>query len=242
MHRTALIVVVGNEILTGKVADTNSPFLAKELYDLGVQVRGIRTIPDEVETIGRVLCEQWPLHDSIVTTGGVGPTHDDVTLAGVAHAFGVPLERHAEMERILREFYGDALLPPLLRMADLPRGMELIDQAELRIPCVRMRNVWVFPGEPTIFRRKWLAVRERFRSQPFSLARIWTTKDEGELAPILEETLVRHPKVTIGSYPIYPSAEYSVMLTIESDDRAAATAAQRAILDRLPPASVVRSE
>ncbi|MBI1851208.1 MAG: competence/damage-inducible protein A [Planctomycetes bacterium] len=242
MHRTALIVVVGNEILTGKVEDTNSPFLARELYALGVQVRSIVTIADEVETIGRILRELAPCHDVVITTGGVGPTHDDVTLAGVARAFGVPVERHPEMERILREFYGAGLAPPLLRMADLPRGMELVDQAELRIPCVRMGNVWVFPGEPTIFRRKWLAVRERFRSEPFALAKIWTLKDEGELAPILEETLALHPKVTIGSYPVYPGHDYAVMLTIESDDRAAVKDAQLEILRRLPPTSVVRTE
>ena len=242
MHRTALIVVVGNEILTGKVEDTNSPFLAKELYSLGVQVRSIVTIADEVETIGRVVRAGAPCHDVVITTGGVGPTHDDVTLAGVARAFGVPVERHPEMERILREFYGAGLAPPLLRMADLPRGMELIDQAELRIPCVRMQNVWVFPGEPTIFRRKWAAVRERFRSEPFALAKIWTLLEEGELAPLLEETLARHSNITIGSYPVYETKDYAVLLTIESSDRAAVQAAQSDLLSRLPATSIVRSE
>ena len=242
MDRTALILVIGNEILTGKVEDTNSPFLAKELYALGVRVRRIVTIPDEVETIGTVVRELSPRHDIVLTTGGVGPTHDDVTLAGVARAFGVPLERHPEMERILREFYGSALVEPLLRMADLPRGMELLDQPELRIPCVRMRNVYVFPGEPTIFRRKWAAIRERFRSEPFALARIWTLKEECDLAPLLEETLRRHPAVEIGSYPVYDRADYKVLLTIESRDRAAVTAARDDLLSRLPRASVVRSE
>jgi molybdenum cofactor synthesis domain-containing protein len=242
MDRTALIVVIGNEILTGKVQDTNSPFLARELYALGVRVRSIVTIADEVPVIARVLREMSPCHDIVITTGGVGPTHDDVTLQGVGRAFDLPIERNAEMERILREFYGSALVEPLLRMADLPRGMELLDQPELRIPCVRLKNIYVFPGEPTIFRRKWEAIRESFRSDPFALARIWTLKEEGELAPLLEETLSRHPKVSIGSYPVYGRQDYNVLLTIESADAAAVAAAKQDLLSLLPSPAVVRSE
>ncbi len=242
MERTALILVIGNEILTGKVEDTNSPFLAKELYSLGVSVRGIQTIPDEVETIARVVKEQSPRHDIVITTGGVGPTHDDVTLAGIARAFGAPLERHPEMERILREFYGAALVEPLLRMADMPRGMELFEQPQLRIPCVRMKNVYVFPGEPTIFRRKWEALKERFRSQPFALVRIWTLQEEGQLAPLLEGVLQRHPGVAIGSYPVYDRDDYKVLLTIESRNAEAVAAAREDLRSQLPASDIVRVE
>src|SRR5438034_1268018 len=152
MPKTAGIILIGNEILSGKIADVNAAYLCRELRQLGVDVRRISVVPDEVELIAREVVAQSRDFDVVFTSGGVGPTHDDVTIEGVARAMGVPVVRHPELVALLERYYRDKVTDAALRMAEIPEGAELITGNGLRFPNVAMRNVYVLPGVPEIFR------------------------------------------------------------------------------------------
>ena len=237
----AAIVAVGNELLSGKVADTNTPLLVRELRELGMPLLETRTIPDDVDYIGATFREVSARYEVVFSSGGVGPTHDDVTFLGLARGFGVPLVRNADLARDIAAFYGDATNEPLLRMADLPEGAVLLREQNLVIPVVLVRNIYVLPGEPNIFRRKFKAIRDRFRRTPFHLRRVFTNQGEGEIAVALDETEKRFG-IAIGSYPRYDAADYQVMVTLESKDGEKVEAALAHLLERLEKGAIVRVE
>src|SRR5438046_2315085 len=169
MPKTAGIILIGNEILSGKTVDANAAYLCRELRELGVEVRRVVVIPDEVSLIAEEVAAFSKAFDLVFTSGGVGPTHDDVTIEGVARAMGVPVVRHPELVALLERYYRDKVTDAALRMAEIPEGAELITGNGLRFPNVAMRNVYVLPGVPEIFRRKFDAMRERFRDAPIQL-------------------------------------------------------------------------
>jgi molybdenum cofactor synthesis domain-containing protein len=152
-QKTAAIVVIGNEILTGKSADKNASFLIGEMYSLGVSLRRIVIIPDDTDVIATSVRECAGEFDYVFTSGGVGPTHDDVTIEGVARAFGREVVRHPELEAMLRGYFGDGIDGARLRMADAPAGSELIREGDLRWPVLAVQNVYVLPGVPNYFAR-----------------------------------------------------------------------------------------
>src|SRR6185295_17173098 len=162
-QKTAAVVVIGNEILTGKSDDKNASFLIGELYRLGVALRRIVVIPDDLDLISREVIQCSKEFDYVFTSGGVGPTHDDVTIEGVARAFGREVVRHPELEAMLRGYFGDGIDDARLRMADAPTGSELIREGDLRWPVLAVENVVVLPGVPELFRKKFEAIKERFR-------------------------------------------------------------------------------
>src|SRR5690349_9962137 len=123
---TAGIVVIGDEILTGKFTEENAAFLIGELRALGVELRRITVIPDELADIAATVREQAARWDHVFTSGGVGPTHDDVTMAAIAHGFGVTVTRHPELEAKVRGYWGAQLADANLRLADIPTGSELV--------------------------------------------------------------------------------------------------------------------
>ncbi|HVY62200.1 MAG TPA: molybdopterin-binding protein, partial [Planctomycetota bacterium] len=200
-----------------------------------------RWIPDEVETIAATFRELSARFEVVFSSGGVGPTHDDVTFAGLARAFGVPLVRHPELAREIHAFYGDKVNESLLRMADLPEGTELVREPGLVIPVTLVRNVYVFPGVPKFFQAKFRAIRERFRRAPFHLRKLYTSLDEGDIATALEEA-ERRFAIAIGSYPRYDGADYQVLVTLEAKDRDAVEKALEHLLARIPKDAVVRVE
>ena len=178
---TAAILLIGNEILSGKVQDENARFLTGELRDLGVSLRRIEVVPDDVDDIAasvRALAERF---DTVFMSGGVGPTHDDVTMAAVARAFGMSLVRHPDLEAMLRASFGDRLHERDLRMADIPSGARL-ERGPAATggtwPVTVVRNVWVLPGVPSIFRRKFAAIRELHRAPPSSRERLYSRAEE----------------------------------------------------------------
>jgi molybdenum cofactor synthesis domain-containing protein len=241
-QKTAAIVVIGNEILTGKSEDQNASFLITELYDLGVALRRVVMIPDDVDDIARSVRECAERFDFVFTSGGVGPTHDDVTIEGVARAFGRPVVRHPELEAMLRGYFGEGADDARMRMADTPDGAQLIRDRAARWPVLAVENVYVLPGVPELFRSKFEAIRERFRAAPFHVRAIYTREDEFDITPRLDALAARHPEVEIGSYPNFESDEYRVKLTVESKEQAAVEAARAALLDALDPAAIVRVE
>jgi molybdenum cofactor synthesis domain-containing protein len=133
----AAIIVIGNEILSGKVLDTNAPFLTRELRAIGVTLKRILTIPDEVDEIAVAVKEFRPRYDVVFTSGGVGPTHDDVTMEGIAKGLGRRLVRHPAIETRLREFYKEHVNDARLKMSEVPEGAELLVDGRLGFPTVK---------------------------------------------------------------------------------------------------------
>ena len=242
MARTAGIILIGNEILSGKVVDANASYLCRELRALGVEVRKISVIPDEVELIAFEVSEHSRAFDVVFTSGGVGPTHDDVTIEGVARGLGVPVVRDPRLVRVLEGFHKGRLNEARLKMAAVPEGAELMAGEELAFPAVVVRNIYVLPGVPEIFRQKFEALREHFRESPFHLCSVFVNMAEGTLADHLNELLRRHPELMLGSYPEFLNTEYKVKVTLESKDRKYVERAVEDLLQRLPGAAVVRVE
>lgn len=238
--QTAAIVLIGDELLSGKVRDVNAEYLIPRLRALGVALRRVAIVPDERAAIEDEVRRAAALADVVFTSGGVGPTHDDVTIECIASAFGVPVVRHPELDAMLRQHFGERLRPDHLRMADVPEGTELIQGGELRWPVVKFRNVYILPGIPEIFRRKFDAIAERFRSGAFHLRCLYLNADEGSIAQALRDTQATHA-VAIGSYPrIDAGAEYRVRVTVESREPEPVNAAVDALVRGLPPESLVR--
>jgi molybdenum cofactor synthesis domain-containing protein len=242
MPKTAGIILVGNELLSGKTADANAAYLCRELRQLGVDVRRICVIPDEVEVIAADVASQSRQLDLVFTSGGVGPTHDDVTIEGVARALGVPVVQHPALVTLLQEVYTTELNEARLKMAEVPEGAELIDAGGLLFPVVMAGNVYILPGVPEIFREKFAAIRDRFRDEPIHLTSVFVRMSEGTLADFLNELLRGYPKLLLGSYPEFSNPEYKVKVTLESRDRVYLGKAVQDFLGRLPKSAVVRVE
>ena len=239
---TAAILVIGDEILSGKTRDLNAQLLIGELRELGVSLKRIVIIPDDVEVVAASTRELSASFDLVFTSGGVGPTHDDVTIQGIARAFDAPIVRHPELDSLIRDYFKDEVDESHLRMADLPEGTALVEGAGLSWPIPVCRNVYILPGVPEHFRRKFEAIRERFRVAPFHLHVLYTLEDEFDLATDLTAVAEAHPQVSIGSYPSYSASDYRVKLTLESKDAVALQRAVEALMARLDPARFVREE
>jgi molybdenum cofactor synthesis domain-containing protein len=242
---TAALVVIGDEILSGKTADTNTPFLISELRGLGVALREIAVVADEVTAIAEAVRRVAARFDYVFTSGGVGPTHDDVTMAGVAAAFAVPVVRHRRLAELLTAYYAEKKLPVVernLRMADLPEGTTLIEGPQLRWPMPRLHNVYILPGIPEIFRRKFLAIRELFREPPFHLRQVFVRSEEGEIARHLDLVAGKYADVALGSYPrLEPDADgHRVKLTLEGKVRERVDSAAEELVELLGAELIVR--
>jgi molybdenum cofactor synthesis domain-containing protein len=240
MSKSAGIVIIGNEVLSGKTQDTNSYFLCTELRQLGVEVQKISTIPDVIELIGREVAEFSARFDWVFTTGGVGPTHDDVTIDGVAHGFGLRVVRHPDIERRMRQRLGADINEARLRMANVPEGAELLATEALFAPIVKIHNVFIFPGIPRILQERFHAIKENFREAPYFLKNVYMKLGEGIIAKTLNDVLARFPELLLGSYPVLENPEYKVKVTFESKDPEYLRRALQSFLSSLPDGAVQR--
>lgn len=241
-ERTAGVVVIGNEILSGKVTDTNSPFLAEELRTLGVALRRIVTIPDELDVIAQTVHDFHQTYEYVFTSGGVGPTHDDVTIEGIARGLGRRVIRHPDMEANIRRFLGGELNAAHLKMAEVPEGAELLRDEHLGFPTIRVENVYILPGIPEILRKKFAGLREIFAAEPYHLRVIYSRHSESMIAASLNQAMAEFPELLLGSYPKIGDPEYMVKLTVESKDGDYVQRAFDRLLALLPAGSVVRTE
>lgn len=242
---TAALLVVGNEILTAKVQDENGPWISRRLRDLGVRLVAIHVVPDEVDEIVAALDRERRRVDWVFTSGGVGPTHDDVTVGGVARALGRAVARHPALADAIRAVHarhhdGEEAPEASLRMADVPEGTRLLGDPEY--PTLAVENVVMLPGVPEFFRYQFDRFASALASPPFRLASVYLSVGEDRLAPVLDAIVRAHPGVDVGSYPRFDAADHRVRVTIESKDVERVRAALAALLAAAPPGSIVRTE
>lgn len=240
MSKSAGIIIIGNEVLSGKTQDINSYFLCTELRQLGVEVQKISTIPDVIELIGGEVAEFSRRFNWVFTTGGVGPTHDDVTIDGVAHGFGLRVVRHPDIERRMRQRLGADVNEARLRMANVPEGAELLATEALFAPVVKIHNVFIFPGIPRILQERFHAIKERFREAPYFLKNVYVKLGEGIIAKMLNDVLAQFPELLLGSYPVLEIPEYKVKVTFESKDPEYLQRALQSFLSSLPDGAIHR--
>lgn len=235
---TAAVIVIGEEILSGKFADENAPWLTGRLRALGVRLRHVAVIGDDIALIAEEVARLSSRVEHVFTTGGVGPTHDDRTFEGVAMAFGVPLvERHEVLELLRR--YGMPDDAMVRRMATLPEGAELVVEDAQSFPVVRVRNVWVLPGVPRIMRQKFEALAPRLAGSHVAVARVYADDHEHAVAAFLAGVQATWPDVEIGSYPRYGEPTGRLIVTLEGADEALVIAATHAVAAGLAVRRVV---
>jgi molybdenum cofactor synthesis domain-containing protein len=241
--RTAAALLIGNELLSGKTQEQNLMELARSLRALGIRLERVSIIGDDRAEIAAEVRALSARFDVVFTSGGVGPTHDDVTLEAVADAFGVAAKLDPAMSAILAQAYGERFVDSQQRMASIPDGAELKHSSELRWPTVVMRNVWLMPGVPELFRMKLVIVREHLSGPgPIFSRALFTRCEEPELKPLLDDTVAAHPRVEIGSYPQWFDKEYKTKVTFDGTERAEVDGAFATLAAALPPGAVVRQE
>jgi molybdopterin-biosynthesis enzyme MoeA-like protein len=233
----AAALVIGNEILSGKVEEANVTPLARTLRGLGILLRRVVVVMDDVDTIAREVRELSGSHDWLFTSGGVGPTHDDVTVEGVARAFGVGVVSSAPMEAMLRAHYRERCTPGHLRMALVPEGAALETTAEVPWPTIRLRNTWLLPGIPEVFRMKLPVVVARIGGGGLGFVShaVYVALDEGVLKPTLDMIVADFADVSVGSYPKWQDPSYKTKVTFDGRDEARVLGARDALVALLPP-------
>jgi molybdopterin-biosynthesis enzyme MoeA-like protein len=241
------MIVIGDEILSGKVEEANVAVLARMLWSLGILLRRVVVVGDEIDTIAREVGDLRGAHDWLFTSGGVGPTHDDVTVAAVAKAFGVRVVSSPEMEAMLRAHYKERCTEGHLRMALIPEGASLEVTQEITWPTIRLANTWLLPGIPEVFRMK-LAVVASVVALEGPAARslvshaVYTKMDEGVLKPLLDRIVADFPDVAVGSYPKWFDPAYKTKLTFDGRDEGPVLAARDAFVRLLPEGEPQRIE
>jgi len=219
---TACVLIIGNEILSGRTQDANLAFLAQGLNKVGIRLMEARVIPDVAATIVDTVNEVRRQFDYVFTTGGIGPTHDDITSPCVAEAFGVPLIIHPEARRILESHYPPGgLNEARLRMAQVPEGAVLLPNPISRAPGFRIENVFVLPGVPQIMQAIFNELSHRLNGGAQMLSRnVSCALGEGTIAEGLGALQERYGDLEIGSYPYFRRSDFGVTLVVRGTDRA----------------------
>lgn len=236
MRRTSALILIGNEILSGRTRDDNIQFLALRLGELGIPLVEIRVIPDIRATIINTVTELRARFDEVFTTGGIGPTHDDITSPCVAEAFGVPWEIHAPTFAVLQERFGpENFNTARQRMAKLPKGATPIANPVSIAPGFSIGNVHVLAGVPRIMRAMFEELAPTLQKGAPVFSRTWYTTllGEGALADGLEAIQERFTDLDIGSYPFHREGGHGVALVAKGQDKQRVNDAAQAIHDLL---------
>lgn len=232
--KTACILIIGNEILSGKVRDINSDFLISELRSLGVSLQRVCIIPDDIRVIGEEVLFFSKHYDYVFTCGGIGPTHDDLTIEAISKSFRVPLKLDHSILELLRKKYGESFNNFVLKMALVPEGSELIYSEFDSLPTILFKNIVILPGIPSLMKKKFLAIKERFRCSSFLYKKIFLTANESSIAESLTAISLKYPEVPIGSYPIVDNPEFKVIVSLESKSEEKLNLAMKELLSLIP--------
>ncbi|MCB9989503.1 MAG: competence/damage-inducible protein A [Rhodospirillales bacterium] len=219
---TAALIIIGNEILSGRTHDTNTPWIAEKLTIHGVALEEIRVVPDIESAIIRAVNALRERYDYVFTTGGIGPTHDDITAASIAKAFDLPLERHEDAYKVLEDYYGiDDLTPTRAKMSLMPRGAGLIPNPVSGAPGFNIGNVYVMAGVPRIMQAMFdHIIREIRPGPPILSSTVTCAMAESTLADDMEELQALFPDVQIGSYPHYRGGSLGLSVVMRTTDDA----------------------
>jgi molybdenum cofactor synthesis domain-containing protein len=240
---TAAVMLVGNELLSGKVTEANLYELARTLRALGIRLERALVLPDELSVLTREVRALAESYDVVFTSGGVGPTHDDVTVEAVARAFDVKPAIDPTFEALIQGAYGERCTPDHLRMALVPEGSKLARSPDGAWPVPVKNNVWMLPGVPEVFREKLATVRAWLRGPaPFVSRAVYTRLEEALLKPLLDALLASHAGVEIGSYPRWFEPSYKTKITFDARDLELVENATRAFVESLPDGALVRVE
>ncbi|MFN3953982.1 MAG: competence/damage-inducible protein A [Pararhodobacter sp.] len=219
---TAAMLVIGDEILTGRTRDANMHHLANALTGHGIRLREVRIVPDEHVAIVTALNALRAMHDHVFTSGGIGPTHDDITADAVAAAFGVPIDVRADARAKLEAHYqrtGLELNAARLRMARIPEGAKLIDNPISAAPGFSLGNVHVMAGVPAIFQAMVAGVLAQLASgTPLLSQMLDLQRGEGEIAAPLEGLARRFPDLSFGSYPYIRNGAHGTQVVVRGTD------------------------
>ena len=219
---TAALLVIGDEILSGRTQDKNVGQVALWLNQQGIRLAEVRVVPDIADRIGEAVNALRKQYDYLFTTGGIGPTHDDITVDAIAAAFGVPVIEHPQARAVLEDYYRDrpgGLTEARLRMARTPEGAELIVNPYSGAPGVKMGNVYILAGVPHIAGSMLEALTGKLEGgRPIVSITIGARAAESDVADLLRETEQAHPGVAIGSYPFLKDGRYGANFVIRSED------------------------
>jgi len=223
---TAALVVIGDEILSGRTQDKNVAQVATWLNDQGIRLAEVRIVPDDEQRIGEAVNLLRSNHDYLFTTGGIGPTHDDITVDSIAAAFGVPVIVHPEARRILEDYYRPRnleLTEARLRMARVPGGAELLPNPTSGAPGVKMGNVYILAGIPHVAASMLEALSGKLEGgRPIVSVTVGAYAAESDVADLLRETEAAHAGVTIGSYPFAKDGRFGANFVVRSEDEVVA--------------------
>jgi molybdenum cofactor synthesis domain-containing protein len=224
---TAGILVIGDEILSGRTKDKNIGFIAEYLTNLGIDLKEVRVVADDEDDIVAALNALRQRYDYVFTTGGIGPTHDDITADSVAKAFGIGIDHHPAVVARFKERFGDALNEARLRMARIPDGAELIESATILAPGFKVGNVIVMAGVPSIMQAMMDIVAPKLRSGPRMLSdSVRADAKEGDIGSPLRVIATAHPDTSIGSYPyIEDTGKPNTNVVVRARDQAKLDAA-----------------
>ena len=240
---SAAALIVGNELLSGKVAEANLVELARALRPLGVRLARASFLPDELELLAGEIRTLSKGHPLLFTSGGVGPTHDDITIEAVAAAFGRNVVEDPTLAELIRRAYGEQVTPAHLRMALVPEGATLAVSPSGAWPTPVFENVWILPGVPEVFREKLDTVRAWVRGpSPFVSRAVYTRLDEARLKGLIDAVVASHPEVEVGSYPRWFEPSYKTKVTFDARDADAVERGARAFVESLPEGALVRVE
>lgn len=219
---TAALLVIGDEILSGRTQDKNIAQVAVWLNEQGIRLAEVRVVPDAMDRIADSVNELRAAHDYLFTTGGIGPTHDDITVDAMASAFGVPLVYHPQARKLLEDYYRDrpgGLTEARLRMARVPEGAELIVNPASGAPGVRIGNVFILAGVPHIAASMLQGLTGKLEGgRPVVSVTVGARAAESDVADLLRETEAAHPGVAIGSYPFFKDGLHGANFVIRSED------------------------
>ena len=242
---TAALVVIGDEILSGRTEDRNVAQVASWLNVQGIRLEEVRIVPDQQQAIVAAVNGLRQNHDYVFTTGGIGPTHDDITVDSIAAAFGVPVIIHPEARAILEHYYRNRgeLTAARLQMARVPEGAELIPNPTSGAPGVRIGNVFILAGVPNIARSMLEALDGKLEGgRPMVSVTVRAHVAESEAAELLEKVQDEHPSVAIGSYPFYRDGGFGADFVVRCDEEALANACAEALRKRLNEAGIEVAE
>lgn len=242
MERTGLsAIIIGNEVLTAKVVDQNGPLLVKRCRERGVLLRSVHTVLDEVDAIVEAVDLARRQSRYVITSGGIGPTHDDVTVRAVALALGREVVRLPEMVERIRERAGAKLRESALRLADAPEGATLLALEGDWFPVLACGDIYMLPGVPELFRLQLERVLSELPGRPVVVRQLLLDATESEIAPALDRIALANPDVGIGSYPQFGrDLPFRVKVTVEHEDAARVDAIVALLETDLPPGSLLK--